>query len=44
MKVVAYAALAASVPGLFLGGAPEAACSFLTATLAVFVLLSRSYP
>jgi hypothetical protein len=41
VRVVAYAALASSVPGFFLWGLPEMACSVLTAVLAVLVLTSR---
>lgn len=41
MKLVAYAALASSVPGFFLGGWPEASCSALTVVLAALVLATR---
>jgi hypothetical protein len=44
VRLVAYAALASSLPGLVLGGWPEASCSVLTAVLAAGVLAARRSP
>jgi hypothetical protein len=38
VRFVAYAALVSTVPGFFLWGLPELACSSFTAVLAVVVL------